>query len=163
MTPRIGANPLVSADKVFDDISEYMAYFFSLKRRSPVIGSDGSALLSAQAVISDLEAHVRLLLERVIGNPSFLRCVLCHGDLHGGNILADSHGNITGILDWELHSIQPAILAAEYPNWLSYDGVEDPRFANPDNWWLESPAESARLRELFEQVGISLTRLVSLD
>ena len=37
------------------------------------------------------------------------RAVVCHGDLWGGNILIDSRGRVTGVLDWSTSSIaEPA-------------------------------------------------------
>jgi hypothetical protein len=41
---------------------------------------------------------------------SLLRIVLVHGDPNHSNILIDESGAICGIVDWEFHSLQPAIL-----------------------------------------------------
>lgn len=49
-----------------------------------------------------------------ITDPSFLRCVLTHTDLHNHNILVTNDGRITAVLDWEVNRIQPAILGVDY-------------------------------------------------
>jgi hypothetical protein len=74
------------------------------------------------------------------------------------NILIDKDGHITGVVDWEYQTLQPAVLAATYPPWLSYDGSCDPRFSNPqETFWLDSADESKRLRDLYLQVSVELT------
>jgi hypothetical protein len=148
--PRIGVQRF-RATKVFENIQQYLAFLFELKKNSPVIGGDDNghidelrgyvdgilALLSSEATISNL-----------------LRCVLVHNDLNERNILVDEGGCITGVIDWEYQTLQPAILAADYPPWLSYDGSCDPRFADPkQTFWLDSPKESKRLRDLYVQVS----------
>jgi hypothetical protein len=77
-----------------------------------------------------------------------------HDDPNYSNILIDESGRICGIVDWEFHALQPAILAASYTPWLEYDGCEDPRFCPDNTWWLESRAESKRLCGIFEEVRI---------
>jgi len=69
------------------------------------------------------------------------------------NILVDKSGSITGVVDWEYHVLHPAVLAASYPPWLSYEGCNDPRFVDPkQTFWLDSPEESKRLRDLYLKV-----------
>jgi hypothetical protein len=70
------------------------------------------------------------------------------------NLMVDSNGRITGVLDWWMHSASPAILAADYPPWLRYDGINDPRFAAPGKLWLETPEESTRLRAIYQEVRL---------
>ena len=43
------------------------------------------------------------------------------------------------VVDWEYQGVlHPAILAASYPPWLSYDGCSNPRFVNPKlTFWLD--------------------------
>jgi hypothetical protein len=76
--------------------------------------------------------------------------VFVHADLvNPQNVLVTAEGDITGIIDYLIH---PAIFAVEYPAWLLYDGDVDPRSANKMTVWLDSPDESARLRELYKKV-----------
>ncbi|KAG6812199.1 hypothetical protein H0H92_003935 [Tricholoma furcatifolium] len=84
---------------------------------------------------------------------SLLRGVFSHDDLNDQNILVDEYGRVSGIVDWEYHSITPAFLAASYPPWLSYDGRLDPRFAEP-NWtvWLDRKEQINSLREYYSEV-----------
>ena len=69
------------------------------------------------------------------------------------NILVDKNGSITGVVDWEYQALHPAVLAASYPPWLSYDGCNGPRLANKQTFWLENPKESKRLRDLYLKVS----------
>ncbi|KAI3607356.1 phosphotransferase enzyme family protein [Moniliophthora roreri] len=81
------------------------------------------------------------------------RFTLHHDDLRPSNVLLDPDtGIVTRIIDWEYHSIQPAVLVAEYPSWLIYSGQLDPRFATDHTWWFDSPEECQHYRDLFEQV-----------
>ncbi|KAL0573328.1 hypothetical protein V5O48_008626 [Marasmius crinis-equi] len=74
-------------------------------------------------------------------------------DLDPCNILVDQESSVvTGIIDWEFNSVQPALLVAEYPSWLLYSGCFDPRFAGDTNWWFDGPRECAFHREMFEKV-----------
>jgi aminoglycoside phosphotransferase (APT) family kinase protein len=42
--------------------------------------------------------------------PEAERLVLCHGDLHPGNLLVDQHGRMTAILDWTVATLaEPAL------------------------------------------------------
>jgi hypothetical protein len=148
--PRIGVQRF-RATRVYEDIQQYIAFLFELKKNSPVIGGDDGGH------IDELRRHVdgvlAVLPPKPI-SPSLFRCVLAHNDLNEMNILVDESGRITGVVDWEYQTLQPAILAADYPPWLSYDGCCDPRFADPkQTFWLDSPKESERLRDLYLQVS----------
>jgi hypothetical protein len=71
------------------------------------------------------------------------------------NILVDKGSHVTGVIDWEYQTLQPAVVAADYPQWLSYDARCDPHFADPkQKFRLESPMESKCLRDVYLQVGI---------
>jgi hypothetical protein len=60
----------------------------------------------------------------------------------------------------EYQTLQPAIFAANYPPWLSYDGSSDPRFSNPqETFWLEPWWE---LRDFYLQVSVESTVRVIL-
>ena len=151
--PKFGLRHFVSADKVFGDIKEFFDFLFSVKRHSKFIGEDSMSRERAAAVLNALEAYVHSLLQNI--TTPLLRIVLVHDDPNVSNILIDESGAICGIVDWEFHSLQPAILAASYPPWLDYDGCEDPRFCADDTWWLESREESKRLCGIFEEVRSS--------
>ena len=96
-----------------------------------------------------LEEYARPLLCNM---PShMLRCVLAHDDLNDNKVpFSETTGELTGVIDWEYHSVIPICLAAEYPRFLRRDGRYDPRYCDENTWWLESPDESERLLALFE-------------
>ena len=153
--PRIGVQRFC-ASRVFDNIQQYLAFLFEMKKNSPVIGGDDGSH------IDELKGHVDGILAEILSKmptSRLFRCVLVHDDLHEMNILVDKGGRITGVIDWEYQTLQPAILAADYPQWLSYDACCDPRFADPkQTFWLESPKESKRLRDVYLQVSkLSMT------
>ncbi|KAF9520842.1 hypothetical protein BS47DRAFT_1481178 [Hydnum rufescens UP504] len=147
--PRIGIQRF-KATRVFNDIQEYLAFLFEMKSNSPVIGGDDGGH------IDELRRHVDGVLAGLLSETTtsnLFRCVLVHNDLNEMNILVDEDGNITGVIDWEYQTLQPAILAADYPPWLSYDDCSDPRFADhKQTFWLDSPEESERLRDLYTRI-----------
>ncbi|KAF9471906.1 hypothetical protein BDN70DRAFT_520638 [Pholiota conissans] len=105
----------------------------------------------AMTTLADLKTKTQLILKTII-DPIYLLCVLKHEKLDNYNILANDDGDITAVLEWELHCIVPTILAVDYPQWISSQGHLDPRFASAAEWWEESSAERARLCSLFEQL-----------
>ena len=148
--PRIGLQKF-RATRVFEDIRQYLDFLFEMKKNSPVIsGDDGGH-------VNELRRYVDKILTELLSEAAtstLLRCVLVHEDLNDMNILVDKSGRITGIIDWEFQTLQPAVLAAHYPPWLSYEGCSDPRFANPkETFWLDSVKESKRLCDLYLQVS----------
>jgi hypothetical protein len=147
--PRIGVQRFC-ANRVFEHIQQYLDFLFEMKKNSPVIGGDDGGH------IDELKQHVDEVLAKLLSkatNSGFLRCVLVHNDLNEMNILVDEGGRITGVIDWEYQILQPAVLSTDYPPWLSYDGCCDPRFADPkQTFWLDSPTESKRLRDLYLQI-----------
>ena len=153
VTPMIAVH--FRASSVFEDIRQYLDFLFKMKKNSPLIGVDDGGH------IDELRRHTEGVLTDLLSNPnapSLLRCVLSHSDLNEMNILVDKNGSITGVVDWEYQVLHPAVLAASYPPWLSYDGPKDPRFVNPEEFWLEefwldSPEESSRLRDLYLEVS----------
>ena len=148
--PKIGVTASKSAARVFGHLEELFAFLIASKSASLSTGDDRA---QCEDVLSELKQKVSALVTRIT-SPVLLRCVIVHEDLHAWNILAKEDGSISGVIDWELHCIKPTILGAQYPDWLLYDGMYDVRFASPNNWWLESPDESARLRYLFEEVRL---------
>lgn len=144
-TTRVAAQP-------FDDIQALFDYYFLGKRTLALLDcASDKEKESVERVLQPLESHVESLLS---GLPSrVLRCALRHDDLNDFNILLDEgSGRVTGVIDWEFYSIVPLCLAVDYPLFIVRDGRRDPRFADPQEWWLECAEESARLRRLFETV-----------
>ena len=148
--PLIAANPVQSSSKTFNNISEYFHFLITLKRQV-VCSMNPEDQPRAKDSLCSVEAKALSFLQGVT-DPSLLRCVLSHADLHNHNILAMNVGSITAILDWEINRIQPAILGVEYPLWLADQGADDPRFADDYTWWEDSPDERRRIHVRFEQV-----------
>ncbi|KAG2358428.1 hypothetical protein BDR07DRAFT_1417766 [Suillus spraguei] len=150
--PRICSVNHGHASEVFPTLQTYLDYLStSKKRRAFTLDTGDENRFRAQASISQLIAHLRVHLAQ-LGEQCVRRMVLAHDGLADMNFMVDPSGNITGILDWWMNSTLPAILAADYPPWLRYDGINDPRFAAPRKSWLETPEESARLRRLYQGV-----------
>ncbi|KAL0959959.1 hypothetical protein HGRIS_011623 [Hohenbuehelia grisea] len=82
------------------------------------------------ATLDELQA---LVLPRIEGlDPTLLRCILKHDDMNPGNLLIDTNGSILGVIDWEFHSIVPAIIAVGPPPWLPPPAeAESPAAAEP--------------------------------
>ncbi|KAG9122681.1 hypothetical protein FRC07_000820 [Ceratobasidium sp. 392] len=92
------------------------------------------------------------------------RAVLAHLDAEPRNWLTLADGTITGLIDWELHAILPAVFAIDYPIWIRYDANLDPRFADCEprqmgetqplleHYWEEAPGVALHLRELYLEV-----------
>lgn len=156
INPRIGAPPAAQADRVYDTLHDLLEYFFASSRAAALqcCASDAEKM-ETKRLYHVLQKHATSAASRL--PPRTLVCALSHDALDESNILIDEHtGAVTGVIDWEFHSVVPRCLAARHPGWLRYDGVHDPRFARRDQygtaWWLETREESARLTSLFEQV-----------
>ncbi|KAH7909497.1 hypothetical protein BJ138DRAFT_1089361 [Hygrophoropsis aurantiaca] len=149
VTPHLGSSNRCRAPKVFISLEDYLDHVFTLKRRASILDTNDDDKFRAQAAISQLISHFKRLSSRLT-EPSLRRCVLSQTDLRESDVFTDVEGQITGVLSWQLHSIQPAILAVDYPPWLRYDGVNDPRYS-PHKVRLEEPEESARLRRIYEE------------
>lgn len=53
---------------------------------------------------------------------SYSRFVLCPPDFDSQNILVDSSGNVTGIIDWDLcHTVPPHVGYSRYPGFITRD------------------------------------------
>ncbi|KAF9483723.1 hypothetical protein BDN70DRAFT_280274 [Pholiota conissans] len=150
VVPLLSPTPGDSLSNVIDSISDYIDLLFAIKRRA-IEKMKPEDMNRADITLSNLQAKASTMLQAVNSDASYLHCVLSHGDLHNYNILASNDGDITAVLDWEFNRIQPVILAIDYPLWLSTQAQFDPRFANDNEWWEESPAERARLCAVFEQ------------
>lgn len=153
--PLLVSNTSYSVPKVLDDISEYVDFLFTVKRRM-IEEMKPEDKQRAETTLSSLETKTRSMIQTISDPGSCLRCVLTHADLHGYNILVNDNGDITAVLDWEINRIQPAILGVDYPLWLSTQGVLDPRFSADSWWWEESPTERERFCSTFEEVRHSI-------
>ncbi|KAF8055210.1 hypothetical protein FPV67DRAFT_1745477 [Lyophyllum atratum] len=159
VVPRIGLQEF-RATRVFEDIREYLDFLFEMKKNLSSSSVEGGDEGGGHEYVDELRQHVDGVLAELFesnatmtSQAALLRCVLVHTDLNDMNILADETGQITGVIDWEYQILQPAVLAASYPPWLSYDGCSDPRFANhATTLWMESREESERLRELYLRI-----------
>lgn len=152
--PRIGNASHTRASVVFSTLQQYLQYLATLKkRRAFTLETKEQDRFRAQASITQLIAHLRRHLPQ-LDERCLRRVVLAHDGLGDMNLMVDSNGRITGVLDWWMHSASPAILAADYPPWLRYDGINDPRFAAPGKLWLETPEESTRLRAIYQEVRL---------
>ena len=148
--PVIASSLSQSSSEVFDNIFEYF-HFLVTNKRQAICSMNAGDKPRAEETLTSLEAKAYSILQGIT-DPSCLRCVLTHADLHNHNILVASDGRITAVLDWELNLIQPAILGVDYPHWLSDEGPDDPRFADENTWWEASPAERDKIRTQFEEV-----------
>lgn len=150
--PKIGNASHTRASVVFSTLQQYLEYLVVLKRRRASTSNIGEQdRFRAQASISQLITHLRRQLPQ-LDERCLRRVVLARDGLGDLNFMVDSIGKITGVLDWWMHSTLPAILAADYPPWLRYDGINDPRFATPRKSWLGTPEESKKLRVLYQEV-----------
>lgn len=114
-----------------------------------------------EAVLEDLEndkdfleeAQTRLkLIERLFAaidtifpeEPRQEPSMLCHDDISRNNILVDSAGVMTGVVDWECVSWMPLWKACDYPGFL----IDKPREAKPEkNRYFHD--EHGEVNELF--------------
>ncbi|KAF9043643.1 hypothetical protein BDZ89DRAFT_238779 [Hymenopellis radicata] len=149
--PIIHVQATVVCHEIFSSLEEYTTFLFKSKRQwldLQALSIDERA--RQDSLLSLLEAQAVSIMQST-SSPSLRRCVLCHDDLNEQNILIHPDGNISAVIDWEYHSIKPVILAVSSPPWLKYDGTLSPYTTNGQTFWLESPAESARLNALFEE------------
>ncbi|EIW53791.1 uncharacterized protein TRAVEDRAFT_24002 [Trametes versicolor FP-101664 SS1] len=148
-----------SSTHVYATLEDWLASMVAAKLASASGSDDNND--------TDLDPHVRLRRERVLERlgtalavfcaravrPAHRRCVLAHDDLNHANILATPEGTIAAVIDWEYASVRPAIVAAEYPRYLRYNGIFDPKYPfNKVGWYLVSPEDAASLCELYREV-----------
>ena len=150
--PRIAVRERYCADRVYATLEEFVGALAEQKRQTVFLSP------TTHTVIDRLVATLPEVCARLADNAS-RRLVLVHDDLNETNILVDAHGEVTGIIDWEFHSLLPAVLAAQYPRWIRYDSIYDPRTTSDgkmEKYLLASPEDAARLRGAFAQVCINL-------
>ena len=137
--------------RVFDTLEELIHSLLLAKRESERIGSDDASRARAYKVLDRLAAKLPSIFKR-LSSSIYRRCILSHDDLNETNVLVESDGRIS-VVDWEFHSVRPVVLAAQYPRWLRYGGVEDPGFGLGEKWWVSSPDDAARLRGIYAEVS----------
>ena len=138
-----------SISEVFDNIFEYFHSLVTNKQQA-ICSMSAEDKPRAEETLTALEAKAYSILQG-ISDPSCLRCVLTHADLHNHNILVASNDRITAVLDWELNRIQPAIFGIDYPHWFSDEGPDDPRFADDNTWSCERDKFRTQFEEVREQ------------
>jgi aminoglycoside phosphotransferase (APT) family kinase protein len=110
MTRRPGRTPLDAASvlglpKLFRDIPVTLAQMMVELHELPVGALPADTTDRMLADLGPGEIRHRLEAER----PPTSADVICHGDLHGANLLVDA-GEVTAVLDWELAGVGPAEL-----------------------------------------------------
>ncbi len=91
----LAAAGIVGLPRLFREIPGTLANVMAQLHRLPIEVSDGVDELLAG--VADRDIFAWLAARR----PSEYQRVLCHGDLHGENILV-VNGEVTAVLDWEL-------------------------------------------------------------
>ncbi|OCH87057.1 hypothetical protein OBBRIDRAFT_890037 [Obba rivulosa] len=124
-----------------------------LRKSSSSIRETEDDIKAAHATLEELETILLDQLDEL--DPALLRCIPSHDDFGPQNVFLDSDGRICGLIDWEFHSVRPAILAVNYPNWLrTYVNHNAPD--DSDNQFtffnMEDPAVAESLRIEYEQV-----------
>lgn len=137
--------------RVFDTLEDFIHSLVRAKRESERIGSDVASRARANKVLDRLDAKLPSILER-LSSSIYRRCILSHDDMNETNVLVDGDGCVS-VVDWELHSVRPVVLAAQYPLWLRYDSIYDPRFGLGEKWWVASPEDAASLRGIYAEVS----------
>ncbi|KAL0949588.1 hypothetical protein HGRIS_009636 [Hohenbuehelia grisea] len=156
-------------------LKEYAFFLLSRRREAALKGVVDEDKTQVCATLDELQA---MLLPHIDGlnDPALLRCILRHDDMNPGNLLIDTSGAILGVLDWEFHSIVPAVIAVSVPPWLpkglplgaakSSDLAKSPETTQspdtkdnsdakdqPQAMWLFSGEESQELSNHFEELA----------
>ena len=141
-----------ATSRVYDTLEEYIYALIDARLATAFVGAGDADRSRAAVVLDRLREELTPVLHRLSGSL-YRRCVLSHDDMHAGNILIDDAGHISGLVDWEFHSTKPIVLAVDYPSWIVYDGMSDPRFAQEGTWWLVSPEEADKLRTSYAEAS----------
>jgi hypothetical protein len=152
--PYILPSGLHTPSNVFESIEEYFRWLISVKKTSTALGITKPDLDEAQVTLKQLE---NLILESVSRyDAELLRGVPSHQDFSGHNVFINGEGLITSVIDWEFHMVKPAVLAADYPAWIRYNGTADPRFVDKtsqfSSYWMAGPLDAKRLRQEYDAV-----------
>ncbi|KAF8884267.1 kinase-like domain-containing protein [Gymnopilus junonius] len=146
--PRVESPP-----QELHSITEYFSWLIEAKLRSLDI-RDGDTETDHDEAKSTLK-NLEVLISKTISNfdAALLKSVLCHEDLTPHNILINNEGNVTGIIDWEFHTVKPAVLAAGYPSWIA---TIDPSTVDRESQWTPfafvSASESERLYQVYDEI-----------
>jgi Ser/Thr protein kinase RdoA (MazF antagonist) len=145
----------VAPSAPFDDISSYISWLFADMRASKKMGDTPADKEASEHVLKRVEKILPSILKT---SPCLQRFVLSHRDLRPPNILITSDVRSFAVIDWEFHAILPACLMAEYPTWIRYDGVLDPKFIctapNTVHYWEETELAASELRAIYDKVRI---------
>jgi len=113
--------------------------------------------------LTDLFDRIHTLAISVIprDDPAMLIPVLVHLDLNNRNIMIKD-ATVSGILDWEVHSSLPACLGAKYPDFIRYDGTNDPKYGiqprlMPTRECWPPQDEADTLRDVFREAAGALS------
>jgi len=145
---RFGPSP---APSVFDSVESYLTALLNFHMSTKLlVGEEPELISQAEKVIGKLKNTIDSACAKVLPASPSRRCVLAHDDLRMQNIMVSVEKGLTGLIDWEYHSCRPSLFFIGYPEWISYQGSSDPRFASENTVWLEGPAGGGRLRSIFE-------------
>ncbi|KAH6903396.1 phosphotransferase enzyme family-domain-containing protein [Coprinopsis sp. MPI-PUGE-AT-0042] len=144
-------------DALDEFIDQYIALAIKEHQDATHGDEDSDMIKSSQNTLERLKILLRRLSAALPQDqPHLWRPVLSHDDLRSTNILVEpSSGSVTGIIDWEYHSVLPAVLVAEYPEWLSYAGQNDPRFASSWVLWHGDAEECSMYRREYERLVLA--------
>jgi Phosphotransferase enzyme family len=158
---RLTVQPLISIppyfhSSVYNSLENYINRYIDLSIHDSRDGVQEDPE-TAQRTKKNVERLKKLLKDLATSlpeeKPHLWKPVLVHDDLSPWNILIESSsGKVSGITNWDYHSVQPAVLAAQYPPMLSYTGQSDPAFASSWTWWLGPRDECTKYRNTYENV-----------
>ncbi|KAI0775540.1 hypothetical protein BD413DRAFT_611064 [Trametes elegans] len=147
-------DPVFSAAQVYHTLEGYVASLAEANRGLLALRDEEATRACGTRVLSRIAAELPALCARLT-RACHHRCTLRHDDLVGPNILIDAQGDVTGMIDWECHAMQPAALAVEYPHCIRYDGVCDPAYRKVTGkfecWWFASREYFEQLREVYAE------------
>lgn len=121
------------------------------ERAKPGRGAESRKI---QRKLRGLEVHLAQVISML--DEPLLRCVPMLEDMSPRNVWIDGEGRITGIADWGSLVMKPAVLAAEYPEWLDYPDTEHPPLDTKDGKWMEQSMTAERLCVEVEEVRVRL-------
>ncbi|OJT04252.1 hypothetical protein TRAPUB_5042 [Trametes pubescens] len=153
--PRYTVRARNTATQIYDTLEDWLASLVANRARANGIGTDAAARLRGQGVLARLATELTAICAR-LAQPAHRRCVLVHDDLSHFNVLVDTEGSLTAIVDWEFASVLPAVVAVDYPDFLRDDGLWSPKYGQEGaSFWMASPQDAATLREFYREVAKS--------
>ncbi|RDB25759.1 hypothetical protein Hypma_006251 [Hypsizygus marmoreus] len=144
------------------NINEYVTHRLDLASKSPYTQS------LFDFPVPGLFQRLRVLAEHLIprDDPTLLQPVLFHRDLDVRNVMVKD-AKVSAVIDWEVHSVLPACLAAEYPRFIRFDGYYDLKYAlinrkvpTKESWVSvdEAPALKAAFRQAAQHLSNDFLR-----